>query len=951
MTLADFVRKNVQPKTYYDSQFDDIRWSLGTEARVRCVFHSEKTPSLHLNEDTGSYYCHGCGASGRSIVKFHSDRYQLGHPDAAAEIFHKFVHPTIPSQRVSQWKKLLTKTPAILSYIRSRFVSDEVRDAVGLGYNGRRITFPIYDQFGQVVNAKLYDVNAKKNGSPKMVNYRDKAEKRSFGSPPRLFPLSSFGMARDKCNDRIVLCEGEWDALALISMGIAAVTGTHGVKAWNPDFNEYFRGLDVVIAFDNDKDGTKFWQRPLKAIRNIARAVYRFKIPKEAGKDITDWIRSSETMRHAEAWDAKFDRLKPQLENPDSAIDIEIHEAPLDQVVSDSSLISKDVRFKARIAGESMSPFIVPHKARVTCKKTCGTCPLVDTDKEFREVTIDPSDPNILEFINVSKQRCQSKLTGRAGMVDATPECGVQVEVVSHTYFQQLILNPAVGSGHRKHVTTTAFVPTETKTQPTREYIFEGKVLPDPTTQVAVIVAPKASLSVTDIEAFDLTPALHNKLKGLFSVSEGESVESKLEIVVDWQSRNITKIPNRQDLHLAVMMVFCSVSSLSLRGMRLKRGMLDVLVLGDSSTGKGSIAEGLLNYYQLGQVASGESSTYAGLVAAVESIGKQWMIRWGLIPMSNGRLVLIDEMSSMSTHDIGKLTRVRSEGIAESNKVRSDRAEALTRMIWLSNTRSGRLLSSYPFGVVAARELVGAVEDVRRFDFVLFIGDEEVDTESINTFKEFDTSDNDRFQPDDFRNLILWAWSRTEDQIEFSDMAIKKITEESIFLMEKYPPSDIPLVQGANVRFKLAKIACAVAAMVYSTDRSGEMLKVKAEHVVYSSKYLDGLYTKQSAGYDRYTAQSGIREPETLERELKELVPADSSLYVLLGAVNEVSPDTLANVTSGDSMLARRLLSTLVNHRAVSHVKGQLYSINPEFMNWLDKFETKRKNHALRNRK
>lgn len=33
-----------------------------------CCFHSERTPSLEVNDDKGTYYCHGCGASGDAIT-------------------------------------------------------------------------------------------------------------------------------------------------------------------------------------------------------------------------------------------------------------------------------------------------------------------------------------------------------------------------------------------------------------------------------------------------------------------------------------------------------------------------------------------------------------------------------------------------------------------------------------------------------------------------------------------------------------------------------------------------------------------------------------------------------------------------------------------------------------------------------------------------------------------
>jgi hypothetical protein len=942
MSLADYVRKKVSPSEYYSRVFGEIRWPDAIEARVLCVFHSEKTPSLHLNKDTGAFYCHGCSAAGRSIVKFHSEANKVSHEDAASQIYSEFIHPTIEPRKVRQWKRLLAQSQPMKSYIEGRMVSDEVRDRMNLGYNGRRIVFPIYDRWGQVINTKQYDVDAKAKGRPKMINYRDPNESRSFGSPTQLYPFSSFAMAKETCNGRIVLCEGEWDTLALISIGIAAITCTAGVKSWNDEYNEDFRGLDVVIAYDNDKDGNRFWTRPLKALRSIAKAVYRIKIPKHAGKDVSDWMKGSELMRSADAWEAKMDKLQPELENPDSVVDQDVREAPLDIVVSDSSLIEREVKFKARIAGESMTPFVVPHTARVSCKKTCDTCPMQDTDHEFKEVTITPNELDFLEYVGGSKSSIMTKLKNKAGFSFATPECGCQVEVVSRQYLTQLILNPAIGSGHRRHVTANTLVPADLGTLPTREYTFEGRVLPDPNNQLASIVAPRASISMTDVEAFELSPRDRKRLSALFSVSSNNSLEEKIKEIADWQWRNITKIPGRSDLHISVDLVFHSVKSFSLNGMRLKRGMLDILVLGDSATGKGSIAEGLLDYYGLGQVASGEGSTYAGLVAAVESIGKQWIIRWGLLPMNNGRLVLIDEMSSMSVNDIGKLTRIRSEGVAESTKVRNDRAEALTRMIWLSNTRTGRLLSSYPYGVVAAKELIGAVEDIRRFDYILFIGDDEVNTDEINTFTIPNTDDSDKFDVEAFRNLILWAWSRTEDQIKFTDVALKTITEESIFLMEKYPACDIPLIQGANIRFKIAKIAAAIAARVYSCDKSGEKLIVKQEHVKYASMLIDTFYSKPTAGYDRYSTQAGIREKEKLARELDDLLSNDTSLLMLLGSVSEVSPDTLANVTSGDPMIARRLLSTLVSHRAVNHIRGSQYSVNPEFIKWLGEFEQNR---------
>lgn len=39
----------------------------GKSLKVCCPFHTEKTPSCHINDDQGRYYCFGCGAKGDAI--------------------------------------------------------------------------------------------------------------------------------------------------------------------------------------------------------------------------------------------------------------------------------------------------------------------------------------------------------------------------------------------------------------------------------------------------------------------------------------------------------------------------------------------------------------------------------------------------------------------------------------------------------------------------------------------------------------------------------------------------------------------------------------------------------------------------------------------------------------------------------------------------------------------
>lgn len=52
---------------------------------ISCPFHTEKTPSLHIYDDTNSFYCHGCQIGGDSVT-FVSKLYDLTAYAAAKKI-------------------------------------------------------------------------------------------------------------------------------------------------------------------------------------------------------------------------------------------------------------------------------------------------------------------------------------------------------------------------------------------------------------------------------------------------------------------------------------------------------------------------------------------------------------------------------------------------------------------------------------------------------------------------------------------------------------------------------------------------------------------------------------------------------------------------------------------------------------------------------------------------
>lgn len=61
----------------------------GTTCKGLCPFHSEKTPSFHVNPDKGFFHCFGCGVGG-DVFKFLELHEKVGFQDAVRMLAQKF---------------------------------------------------------------------------------------------------------------------------------------------------------------------------------------------------------------------------------------------------------------------------------------------------------------------------------------------------------------------------------------------------------------------------------------------------------------------------------------------------------------------------------------------------------------------------------------------------------------------------------------------------------------------------------------------------------------------------------------------------------------------------------------------------------------------------------------------------------------------------------------------
>jgi DNA primase len=165
----------------------------------------------------------------------------------------------------------------IRHYLNGRGIPDEMIDLNLIGWNGWRITIPIFNREGELVFFKQARGPEDKSDSPKMIAW-----------PKGHMELYGWENLIEKPAD-VIICEGEFDRLVLEANGFKAVTSTGGARAFRKEWTTEFESiLEVYICFDNDEAGRK---GALRVGRMIPHAKIA-ELPDEVGEggDVTDFF-------------------------------------------------------------------------------------------------------------------------------------------------------------------------------------------------------------------------------------------------------------------------------------------------------------------------------------------------------------------------------------------------------------------------------------------------------------------------------------------------------------------------------------------------------------------------------------------------------------------------------------------------------------------------------------
>ncbi len=309
-----------------------------------CPFHSEKSPSFTVFSGSNSFYCFGCGAGGDAVnfvrraenLDF-EDAVELLAKRAGITIMHKedAGRPRYNRQRYYDMNKeaarffhaqLYADNPgarAAHEYLaQKRALSEATIKHFGLGYapakwgvfyshmrrlgftdeelitgflcgkaeaDGRiydvfrnRVMFPIIDVSGNVI---AFGGRVMDDSKPK---YKNTSDTPVFNKSRNLFALN---YARNHCAERMVLCEGYMDVIAMHAAGFENAVATLGTAITADQARLMSRYTkSVVISYDNDEAGQNAAEKAMRLLEQVGLEVRVLKM--SGAKDPDEYIKT-----------------------------------------------------------------------------------------------------------------------------------------------------------------------------------------------------------------------------------------------------------------------------------------------------------------------------------------------------------------------------------------------------------------------------------------------------------------------------------------------------------------------------------------------------------------------------------------------------------------------------------------------------------------------------------
>jgi hypothetical protein len=944
-----YVIEKVDATAYYQSRFP--KWNPRVKANVVCVFHKgDKKPSLSINLRNGGARCFAssCGKSIGNIVHFEAQYRGIDEETAARNLYSEFIRPIVPVATLQQFRDGFTHDPKQRAFFtRATGINPATIDKFGIGYDTRtkRFTFPIQNQFGDVVNVRFY--RPKSARSPKDIKIYSLVEGKGTDAEIRYGGIELFAWQTFRTYTTakpLFLMASEKETMLASQLNLQAVCSTNGEGSWSDEWLELFAGYEIGVLFDQDKGGQKGAIKIVATLQQQTKSVVALKLPfandYRGDTDFDDWILSKNGNQFA-----LVNLLKDSLEAKKAAeekkslapvetrrakvagdewdvpkfFDEEQHD--LGEIRTRTDILNHCIYTRGIIAAVSSKSFDVPYKFKLKTKNG------------IQDYSV-PIGRDLVSFVGASDSDILATLSR---IIGATV---LEWRAEAHIPIAEVEIVPIVDVGtdaEGRYTVQRCFVLGRSiESNTPYNLVVVPTTLSRSQEKVCIIVSAEETSRMLDIQYNEKELATFKT----FQPADGQTVSQKLEQIADEIANNHSKIYSRTDWHIVALLTWVSPLAWNFPGQaELQRGWLNALAIGDTQTGKSKVVETLQRLFRLGDIVNAENCTFVGLVGgAIKTGSGQMMLRWGRIPLCDKKLVIIEELSGLSITEISNMSEVRSRGIARLDKGGlASQTPARTRLLALSNVRPmQRNLAQYLSGVKAIQELIGHPEDISRFDLIATLVDSEVSSDVINS--PTDETTEATFTPEQLHKLCQFAWSLKPNQIKFSDDAYLSCLQWTQKLQEIYHPS-VPIFKAASGRLLLARIGASIATLQFSWD--GETLTVEEAHIEAAVDLLRSLYDKPSFGYLEYSRQMQDREAvkanADLDKAVRQNIKGELLVPVLENLIHaaKFTRDELAATGGMQLFQADDLLGAFLRSRVIRKGEANTWEITKPGKGWM----------------
>ncbi|MFU0833274.1 MAG: DNA primase [Oscillospiraceae bacterium] len=353
-----------------------------------CPFHSEKSPSFNIYPENGSFYCFGCGAGGDVItfvrrienldyleaVRFLAQRAGIRVPEAevddgmaklrtrileinreTARFYYSVLNSDAGREGREYFARRALKPETVrhfgLGYApNSRFALVDMLEKKGytqqemilanVAFKSRggravdrfygRVMFPIIDLRGNVV---AFGGRTLGDDKPKYLNT---SETPVFNKGNMLFALN---FAKNCHSERLILCEGYMDVIALHQAGFREAVATLGTALTSAQARLMARYVkEVVICYDSDGPGQKATSRAIPILRNAGLIVRVLTI--SGGKDPDEYIKTYGPIRFKQLLDSCGNDVEYRLQRAKQGKNLQIPEQRVEYLNTAISILS-----------------------------------------------------------------------------------------------------------------------------------------------------------------------------------------------------------------------------------------------------------------------------------------------------------------------------------------------------------------------------------------------------------------------------------------------------------------------------------------------------------------------------------------------------------------------------------------------------------------------------------